>query len=146
MAAKLIGNGTGWHIGAMVSSPDFIGDLKVVKGKTDTGFVAPMAAGVVATFENDQAGIARYRDMYRSRLSLFSGLLTRHGMRLALEPAGFYPMADTHCAFGRRVESAAHFNFMMIEATGVVGVHFPGYMRYAVCAISRRGHRDRRGI
>jgi hypothetical protein len=23
---------------------------------------------------------------------------------------------------------------MMIEATGVVGVHFPGYMRYAVCA------------
>jgi len=135
-AAKLIGNGTGWHIGAMVGSPDFIGDLKVVKGKTDTGFVAPMAAGVVATFEHDQAGIARYRDMYRSRLSLFSGLLTRHGMRLALEPAaGFYTLwlIPTR-AFGRRVESAAHFNFMMIEATGVVGVHFPGYMRYAVCA------------
>jgi LL-diaminopimelate aminotransferase len=135
-AAKLIGNGTGWHIGAMVGSPDFIGDLKVVKGKTDTGFVAPMAAGVVATFENDQAGIARYRDMYRSRLSLFSGLLTRHGMRLALEPAaGFYTLwlIPTR-AFGRRVESAEHFNFLMIEATGVVGVHFPGYMRYAVCA------------
>src|SRR5215510_4207994 len=118
-AAKLIGNGTGWHVGAMVGSPDFIGDLKVVKGKTDTGFVAPMAAGVVATFEHDQAGIARYRDMYRSRLSLFSGLLTRHGMRLALEPAaGFYTLwlIPTR-AFGRRVESAAHFNFMMIEAT-----------------------------
>ena len=36
-------------------------------------------------------------------------------------------------AFGRRVESAEHFNFMMIEETGVVGVHFPGYLRYAVC-------------
>jgi aspartate/methionine/tyrosine aminotransferase len=135
-AAKLIGNGTGWHIGAMVGSPDFIGDLKVVKGKTDTGFVAPMAAGVVATFEHDQAGIVQYRDMYRARLSLFSGLLTRHGMRLALEPAaGFYTLwlIPTR-AFGRRVESAEHFNFMMIEATGVVGVHFPGYMRYAVCA------------
>jgi len=23
---------------------------------------------------------------------------------------------------------------MMIEETGVVGVHFPGYVRYAVCA------------
>jgi hypothetical protein len=23
---------------------------------------------------------------------------------------------------------------MMIEQTGVVGVHFPGYVRYAVCA------------
>jgi aspartate/methionine/tyrosine aminotransferase len=135
-AAKLIGNGTGWHIGAMVGSPDFIGDLKVVKGKTDTGFVAPMAAGVVAAFETDQAGIARYREMYQSRLNLFSGLLTRHGMRLALEPAaGFYTLwlIPTR-AFGTRVESAAHFNFMMIEATGVVGVHFPGYMRYAVCA------------
>src|ERR687895_1659127 len=28
-AAKLIGNGTGWHVGAMVGSTDFIGDLKV---------------------------------------------------------------------------------------------------------------------
>ena len=36
-AAKLIGNGTGWHVGAMVGSPDFIGDIKEVKGKTDTG-------------------------------------------------------------------------------------------------------------
>ena len=135
-AAKLIGNGTGWHVGAMVGSPDFIGDLKVVKGKTDTGFVAPMAAGVVATFEQDQAGIARYRGMYRARLQTLSELLTRHGMRLALEPAaGFFTLwlIPTR-AFGQRVESAEHFNGMMIEETGVVGVHFPGYVRYAVCA------------
>jgi aspartate/methionine/tyrosine aminotransferase len=135
-AAKLIGNGTGWHIGAMVGSPDFIGDLKVVKGKTDTGFVAPMAAGVVATFEHDQAGITQYRDLYRARLSLLSELLTRQGMRLALEPAaGFFTlwMIPAH-AFGTRVESAEHFNMMMIEKAGVVGVHFPGYVRYAVCA------------
>jgi aspartate/methionine/tyrosine aminotransferase len=135
-AAKLIGNGTGWHIGAMVGSPDFIGDLKVIKGKTDTGFVAPMAAGVVATFEHDQEGIARYRDMYHARLGRLIELLTRQGMQLALEPAaGFFTLwrIPTH-AFGKRVENAAHFNFMMIEATGVVGVHFPGYLRYAVCA------------
>lgn len=135
-AAKLIGNGTGWHVGAMIGSPDFIGDLKVVKGKTDTGFVAPMAAGVVAAFEHDQAGIARCRDMYRVRLQTFREILTRHGMRLALEPlAGFYTLWTIPTrAFGKRVESAEHFNFMMIEETGVVGVHFPGYMRYAVCA------------
>jgi LL-diaminopimelate aminotransferase len=134
-AAKLIGNGTGWHVGAMVGSPDFIGDLKVVKGKTDTGFVAPMAAGVMAAFAHDQAGIARYRDMYRTRLETFIALLTRHGMQLAIEPtAGFFTLwlIPTR-AFGRPVESAEHFNFMMIEETGVVGVHFPGYMRYAVC-------------
>ena len=63
----------------MVGSPDFIGDLKVVKGKTDTGFVAPMAAGVVAAFETDQESIARYREMYRGRLELLISLLTGAG-------------------------------------------------------------------
>jgi aspartate/methionine/tyrosine aminotransferase len=135
-AAKLIGNGTGWHVGAIVGSPDFVGDLKVVKGKTDTGFVAPMAAGVVAAFEHDQAGITRYRQMYRARLRTLIELLTRQGMRLALEPAaGFFTLwLVPTCAFGKKVESAEHFNFLMIEQTGVVGVHFPGYVRYAVCA------------
>jgi aspartate/methionine/tyrosine aminotransferase len=135
-AAKLIGNGTGWHVGATVGSPDFIGDLKVVKGKTDTGFVAAMAAGVVAAFEHDQAGITRYREMYRARLGKLIALLTRQGMRLALEPAaGFFTLwlVPTR-AFGKKVESAEHFNFLMIEQAGVVGVHFPGYVRYAVCA------------
>jgi aspartate/methionine/tyrosine aminotransferase len=135
-AAKLIGNGTGWHIGAMVGSPDFIGDLKVVKGKTDTGFVAPMAAGVVAAFEHDQAGITRYREMYRARLRRLIELLTPHGMRLALEPvAGFFTLwLIPSRAFGKKIESAEHFNFLMIEHAGLVGVHFPGYVRYAVCA------------
>jgi aspartate/methionine/tyrosine aminotransferase len=135
-AAKLIGNGTGWHVGAMVGSTDFIGDLKVVKGKTDTGFVAPMAAGVVAAFEHDQASIAQYREMYRARLGRLIDILTHHGMRLALEPAaGFFTLwlIPTR-AFGMTVDGAAHFNGMMIEETGVVGVHFPGYVRYAVCA------------
>ena len=30
--------------------------------------------------------------------------------------------------------SAAEFNFAMIARTGVVGVHFSDYVRYAVCA------------
>ncbi len=135
-AAKLIGNGTGWHVGAMVGSPDFISDIKEVKGKTDAGFVAPMAAGVVVAFEQDQAGIAGYREMYRSRLDLLISILTAQGMQLALRPqAGFFTLWLTPSrAFGRRVDSAEHFNMMMIEETGVVGVHFPGYVRYAVCA------------
>jgi aspartate/methionine/tyrosine aminotransferase len=95
-----------------------------------------MAAGVLATLEHDQEGIAYYRDLYRTRVSMFIELLTRQGMQLALEPAaGFFTLWKTPTqAFGTRVESAEQFNFMMIEATGVVGVHFPGYMRYAVCA------------
>ncbi|MDP6831700.1 MAG: aminotransferase class I/II-fold pyridoxal phosphate-dependent enzyme [Alphaproteobacteria bacterium] len=50
-AAKLIGNGTGWHVGAMVGSADFIADMKEVKGKTDAGFVAAMADDLGAAFK-----------------------------------------------------------------------------------------------
>ena len=32
------------------------------------------------------------------------------------------------------MRDAQHFNFTMIEKTGVVGVHFDAYIRYAVCA------------
>ena len=32
------------------------------------------------------------------------------------------------------MESAEDFNFAMIDKAGVVGVHFPGCIRYAVCA------------
>jgi LL-diaminopimelate aminotransferase len=135
-AAKLIGNGTGWHVGALVGSPDFVADVAEVKGKTDAGFVAPMAAGVIAALETDQAGIASYRALYAERLAILSGLMTQAGMRLAIEPkAGFYTLWETPArAFGRRIESAADFNLTMIETTGVVGVHFGAYLRYAVCA------------
>ena len=135
-AAKLIGNGTGWHVGAMVGSADFIADMGEVKGKTDTGFVAPMAAGAIAAVETDSAGIEAYRETYRCRLEQLSQLLTDCGMRLALRPlAGFFTLWETPArAFGRPVESAEAFNFMMIDEVGVVGVPFADYVRYAVCA------------
>jgi len=135
-AAKLIGNGTGWHVGAMAGSPEFIADLKEVKGKTDAGFVAPMAAGVDAAFQNDQAGIKEYCDMYRRRLKSLIDSMTRQGMRLAIEPAaGFFTLWLTPTrAFGQKIQDGRDFNFKMIDETGLVGVHFSNYLRYAVCA------------
>ena len=57
-------------------------------------------------------------------------------MRLAIEPrAGFYTLSKSPTrAFGQAVSGAEEFNFLMIEKTGVVGVHFANYLRYAVCA------------
>ena len=135
-AAKLIGNGTGWHVGAMVGSADFIGDMKEVKGKTDAGFVAPMAAGVLAALETDQAGIAAFRAIYAERLNILRDLMVDCGMRLAIQPrAGFFTLWDTPTrAFGEAISSGEQFNFAMIDHTGVVGVHFGNALRYAVCA------------
>jgi hypothetical protein len=64
-------------------------------------------------------------------------MLTRHGMRVAVEPdAGFFTLWETPTrAFGVEITSAEQFNFLMIERTGLIGVHFdPSYIRYAVCA------------
>ena len=136
-AAKVIGNGTGWQVGAVVGSPDFVADLGNVKGNTDEGFIAPMAAGVLEACQNDKEGIDSYREMYRNRIRLFIDTLIEHGMKLAVEPdAGFFTLWQVpDRAFGEPVESAAEFNFRMIDRCGLIGVHFdPEYIRYAVCA------------
>lgn len=136
-ASKVIGNGTGWQTGAMVGSSDFIGDMGSVKGNTDEGLVAAMAAGVLSACLDDRDGIAYYREMYRSRLRLFIELLTNHGMKIAVDPdAGFFTLWRVPSrAFGEEIRSAEQFNFLMMERTGLIGVHFePSYIRYAVCA------------
>jgi hypothetical protein len=75
--------------------------------------------------------------MYRSRLLLFIDLLKKHGMDIAVEPdAGFFTLWRVpDRAFGEEIRSAEHFNFLMMERTGLIGVHFePHFIRYAVCA------------
>ncbi|MFC1663888.1 pyridoxal phosphate-dependent aminotransferase [Patescibacteria group bacterium] len=134
-ASKVIGNGTGWRIGAIVGSPDFVGDITTIKGNTDSGFVAPMAVGVLHSIEHDQAGIAEYRKRYARRLKHIIDILVSHGMELAVWPgAGFFTLwKRPNKAFGEKIRDAKHFNFLMIKQTGLVGVHFDPYIRYAVC-------------
>ena len=135
-ASKLIGNGTGWRIGAMVGSPDFIGDIKTIKGNTDSGFAAPLAAGALYALEHDRDSIRGVVDLYHRRSSLLCKILLDAGMRLAIEPrAGFFTLWQTpKRAFGQEVQDAKAFNFAMIENTGLVGVHFNPYIRYAVAS------------
>jgi aspartate/methionine/tyrosine aminotransferase len=121
----------------MTGSPDFVGDLAKVKGNTDEGLVAAMAAGVKSACENDREGIDQNREMYRARLRFFIDLMTGHGMQIAVQPdAAFFTLWKVPTrAFGISITSAEQFNFLMIERTGLIGVHFdPQYIRYAVCA------------
>lgn len=134
-ASKLIGNGTGWRVGAMVGSPDFIEDIATIKGNTDSGFVAPMAAGVLAAIENDRGSIEGCRFRYANRITMLIKALREAGMKLAVTPgAGFFTLWLAPArAFGEAVVDAEHFNNLMIDRTGVVGVPFHPYIRYAVC-------------
>ncbi|OGY23479.1 MAG: hypothetical protein A2172_04665 [Candidatus Woykebacteria bacterium RBG_13_40_15] len=138
-ASKLIGNGTGWRIGALVGSSDFVADIAAIKGKMDSGFAAPLAAGVLAATESDRDGINTYREMYRQRSEMLTRLLSNRNVRIAVPPkAGFFTLWKVPAqAFGEEVQDAPHFNSTMIERTGVVGVPFDSkqgaYIRYAVC-------------
>jgi len=131
-------NATGWRIAVAFGHPDFIADLATIKGNTDSGFVAPMAIGVVRALEQDQAGLREIREIYGRRIGILCDLLGPH-LKLAAEPnAGFFTFWHVPgTAFGERITSAEQFNTLMIERCGVVGVPYTGsdgqYIRYAVC-------------
>ena len=134
-ASKLI-NVTGWRIGAMVGSPDFIDDIATIKGNTDSGLSAPLAAGVLDAVKYDQTGIATNKNLYRVRLQFLIRILENQGMQLAVRPsAGFFTLWKVpKMAFGKTITRAEEFNDRMIRL-GIVGVPFDGddsYIRYAV--------------
>jgi LL-diaminopimelate aminotransferase len=133
-ASKVINNGTGWRIGAMCGSPDFIADIATIKGNTDSGFFAPAAAGVMAALANDRTSIELQRRVYEDRISMLKRWLDPCGMRLAVDPkAGFFTLwLSPAMAFGREIQDAEAFNDLMIDNTGVVGIPFGRYIRYAV--------------
>lgn len=134
-SSKIIRNATGWRIGAAVGSPVFISDFGKIKGNTDSGFAAPLAVGVLYAVENDKAGIKENRIKYERRLKLLTSIITTNGMQPAVEPsAGFFTLwKSPRFAFGEEMKDARQFNLTMIEKTGIVGIHFNPYMRYAVC-------------
>lgn len=134
-ASKEIGNGTGWRVGAIVGSDDFIGDIGTIKGNTDSGAVAAMMAGALHSVENDWRGIESYNQMYAQRTRVLVDILTRQEMQLVLQPkATFFSFWKVpNEAFGKTVENAEHFNNLMIENTGIVGVPFgEDHIRYSV--------------
>ncbi len=136
-ASKAIGNGTGWRVGAALGSPDFIGDLATIKGNTDSGFCAPQALGALFALEHDRLGVDDWREFYRDQVNWLVQTMVAAGFRPAVEPAaGFFTLWQLpKRAFGKDIVDAQDFNFEMIRRTGIVGVHFHPYIRYAVCGM-----------
>jgi LL-diaminopimelate aminotransferase len=133
-ASKAIGNGTGWRVGAIVGSTDFISDIETVKGNTDSGLVAAMASGVIDCLDYDIASVRGMSRVYRNRIRDLTSILNEAGMQETIYPgAGFFTLWKApEQAFGKKITSGEDFNFLMIEKTGVMGVHFGPYVRYAV--------------
>jgi len=135
-ASKMGCNFTGWRVGAIIGSRDFVDDIATIKGNTDSGFFAPAAVGVLAAIRYNPRAILANAKMFQERQKYVVEILKEHGLQIACEPKGtfFNLWRLPKRAFGEAIRDARHFNFLMIERTGLVGVHFHPYIRYAVVA------------
>ncbi len=146
----------GARLGALVGSKDFVQDFTLIKGNTESGPVPSMMAAYgdfLADQKRAQSALDTQRDLYRNRLDYIIGKLKEIGLRPACETsAGFFTLwqvpkrafgislsNDPRCA-GQSDHEA--FNRLVIDETGIVGVHFQGpgsdghgesLIRYAVC-------------
>lgn len=150
----------GARLGVMVGSKDFVEDYVLVKGNTDSGPVPSLMAAYGQLFQDEKLTRRMFADLYktyRERLDYLVPKLKGIGLRPACETtAGFFTLWMTPMsAFGvdlveeakkRGIPRAELFNRLVIEKTGIVGVHFQGpaasahsngpgeqYIRYAVC-------------
>jgi len=146
----------GARLGAIVGSKDFVEDFTLIKGNTESGPVPSVMAAYGEFFKNRDAAKAELdslRSLYRARLDYVIGTLKGIGLQQACDTsAGFFTLWRVpKKAFGvvlgedeRTRDTPAHeaFNRLVIEETGIVGVHFEGpgadgngepLIRYAVC-------------
>lgn len=149
-------NDPGARLGAIVGSKDFVADFCLIKGNSESGPVPSVMAAYGEFFEdrgNAQRELDAQRLLYRQRLDYVIGKLKETGLQQACETsAGFFTLWRVpKKAFGVTLDSDARtkdkpaqeaFNRLVIEETGIVGVHFRGpgadgkgeaLIRYAVC-------------
>jgi aspartate/methionine/tyrosine aminotransferase len=147
----------GARLGAIVGSREFIEDFVLIKGNTESGPVPSMMTAYAELFADaalTQGIMDGLLATYRARLDFVVPRLKAAGLRPACETdAGFFTLWQTPDeAFGvdLRAEAARTgvaraelYNRLIIDRTGLVGVHFTGpaaagelgeaFIRYAVC-------------
>lgn len=145
-------NDPGARLGAAVGSKEFIEDLTLIKGNTESGPV-PSVMSAYGAFLSDQRAarqaLDELRALYRRRLDYVVPMLKVAGLRPACgTEAGFFTLWKTpRRVLGRDLAAGSMplheaYNRLVISETGIVGVHFEGpeidgtkesLIRYAVC-------------
>ncbi|MGK5087448.1 aminotransferase class I/II-fold pyridoxal phosphate-dependent enzyme [Bdellovibrionota bacterium FG-2] len=138
----------GARLGVAVGSQEFIEDFILIKGNTESGPVPSVMAAYGELFKNEnlcERLLSELLAFYQDRLNYLIPKLKNAGFVQACESAaGFFTLWKTpDGAYGidvreeavkRGLTHAECFNQMVIERSGIVGVHFAGpYIRYAVC-------------
>ncbi|MEK7746626.1 MAG: pyridoxal phosphate-dependent aminotransferase, partial [Elusimicrobiota bacterium] len=147
----------GARLGAVLGSKDFIEDLALVKGNSESGPVPSVMAAYgrfLSTGAEAREALDFLRRMYADRLAYLVPRLKSAGLRQACETeAGFFTLwkvprrvlGKDLAAWAKKKDLSLHeaFNRLVTSETGIVGVHFQGFsdggsreplIRYAVCA------------
>ena len=146
----------GARLGAVVGSKDFVDDLSMIKGNTESGTVPYVMAAYGEFFKDRKkarASLSRRGKMYKDRVDFLVPKLESAGFRPACRTeAGFFTLwkvpkkvlGTVLSEDPKTKDLPAHeaFNRLVITETGIVGVHFMGpvlngtaepLIRYAVC-------------
>lgn len=144
----------GGRLGTLVGSAALVEDFVLIKGNTESGPVPSLMAAYGELFKDaalTRRILSETLQTYQARLNYLIPALQKAGLQLACPTdAGFFTLWQTpDRAFGIDLSSEAArlnmgrhelFNRLVIERTGIVGVHFQGpapdskpYIRYAVC-------------
>lgn len=144
----------GARLGTLVGSRELVEDFVLIKGNTESGPVPSMMTAYAELLADEPRARAIMDELYatyRARLDFLVPRLEAAGLRPACHTdAGFFTLWMTPDeAFGIDLRAEAErrgmgrhelYNRMVIERTGIVGVHFAGpagsdeaFIRYAVC-------------
>jgi aspartate/methionine/tyrosine aminotransferase len=150
----------GARLGVSIGSADFIEDLRIVKGNTDSGAVPHVMAAYGSLFRDQPLSarlLTEIREIYQKRVEILVPKLKACGFQEACETtAGFFTLwkmpkrVNQKSALewqeyyqrvedsrdGRKVSRAEAIHRAILDATGVLGVHFSGsedLLRFAVC-------------
>lgn len=141
----------GARLGVLVGSREFVEDFVLIKGNAESGPVPSMMTAY-AELLADEARARRILEevfaTYRARLDYLVPRVKAAGLRQACETdAGFFTLwltpdedfgLDLHAEAERLgLPRAEVYNRLVIERTGIVGVHFTSpeasFLRFAVC-------------
>jgi aspartate/methionine/tyrosine aminotransferase len=144
----------GSRLGVMVGSSSFIEDYRLIKGNTDSGPNPGLMSAYGEFFKNKTTAQAELKSIaliYQQRLEYLVRQLKQAGFQQECETsAGFFTLWKVpREAFGVSIQQRSKeqgcsesqaFNQLMIQKTGIVGVHFSigpqarPLIRYAVCS------------
>ncbi len=128
----MIGGSEGWSLVAIIGSDDFVADFKLA-GRTDPLYL-PMAAGVLAAFEEGAVETATVITERQAVLSDLCQVLSSAGLKLSVKPgAGYHALwLAPKTLDGEEVGNDARvFNEVMLNRYSVRGFAFGKTIAYS---------------